>query len=87
MKLLWQEGELKDDMVVVAPMDLQLTYCHLRPPEELKDMAFVQFCAQNEVEKVEQGLKELQDPDAISRSGRHRHSTGLRQAAEPWCLR
>lgn len=82
MKLLWQDAELTDDCVVTAPMDLQLTICQLSPAEDLKDMAFVSACAGGHVEKVEQRLRELQDPDARPLAGRHRGTTGLRQAAD-----
>ena len=66
-RLLTDDGELlHDDTLLSPPLNLQLVKLELLKPDEDRDAAFVDACAENRVAEVENRLCGLQDPNTVS---------------------
>ena len=66
-RLLTDDGELlHDDTLLSPPLNLQLVKLELLKPDEDRDAAFVDACAQNRVAEVENRLCGPQDPNTVS---------------------
>ena len=66
-RLLTDDGELlHDDTLLSPPLNLQLVKLELLKPDEDRDAAFVDACAENRVAEVENRLCSPQDPNTVS---------------------
>ena len=66
-RLLTDDGEiLHDDTLLSPPLNLQLVKLELLKPDEDRDAAFVDACAENRVAEVENRLCGPQDPKTVS---------------------
>ena len=58
--------EMEDDESITPPVDLQLILMNHMPPDEERDARFIESCKAGRVDEVEQSLKALQNPNAVS---------------------